>query len=150
MSIKNIVTQIVVGAVIIDQEKVLLLQRNANESVYPNLWELPSGKKEPLEKSIDALVREVREETGLIIISAEPFFVFDYQIEKLLETRDSIQINYLATVNDYHTVNISEEHQNFTWVNMEEISKYNVTDLTKETIKKAFERFSNTIKKMHS
>lgn len=143
MKKKEILTQVVVGAVIINQSKVLLLQRNANELIYPNLWELPSGKRRHFEKSIDAVAREVKEETGLTIISAEPFFVFDYQIEKELEIRDSVQINYLATVDNPTVVNISKEHQDFVWLNISEFSKYIITDSTKETIKKAFKKLSD-------
>lgn len=137
MNNKNIVTQVVVGAVIIDQQKVLL-QRNSNESVYPNLWELPSGKKNPLETTGDALVREVREETGLTVTQAVPFYVFDYHIDKSLEIRDSVQINYLTVVANPQSVAISQEHQNFAWVSVEKLSRYGVTNLTKVAIEKAF------------
>lgn len=146
MNNKNIVMQVVVGAVIIDKKKVLLLQRNSTESVYPDLWELPSGKKKPLEATDEALAREVREETGLTVTQAVPFCVFDYQIERSLEIRDSVQINYLTVVADPYSVVISREHQDFAWVSMDILSKYGVTDLTEQTIKKAFEKFNNIIK----
>lgn len=136
---KNVVLRVIVGAVIFEKKKILLLQRNVDEKTYPNLWELPSGKKNPLERTTDALVREVREETGLVVTKADPFHVFDYKIEKPLEIRDSVQINYLTSVADPKMVTISREHQSFVWVSMEEISKHGVTDSTKETIKKAFE-----------
>jgi 8-oxo-dGTP diphosphatase len=139
MSEKKIVTRVVVGAVIIERQKVLLLQRNAEESTYPNLWELPSGKKHHLEKIDDALAREVKEETGLTVTKAIPFYVFDYQIERPLEIRDSVQINYLTSVTDPHRVAISREHQNFVWASREDIPKYGVTDLTAETLKRAFD-----------
>lgn len=138
MSGKRIVTCVVVGAVIIDRHKVLLLQRNADESAYPNLWELPSGKKNPLEKIADALIREVKEETGLTVTKGLPFYAFDYQIEKTLEIRDSVQINYLTSVVDPCMVAISNEHQDFAWASREDMPKYGVTDLTKTTIEKAF------------
>ena len=82
MNHKTIIQKIVLGGVIIKNNKVLILQRNKDEDIFPNMWELPSGKKEPLETSENSLIREIKEETGLDIKIAMPFFVFDYQIEK--------------------------------------------------------------------
>ena len=136
---KKIIQKIVLGGVVMKDGKVLILQRHKNEDVYPNMWELPSGKREPLEPSEDSLMREVREETGLDIKMVMPFSVFDYQIEKPDEIRDSTQINFLVTsVNDKNVV-LSEEHQAFVWITKEEIDKYNLTEATKNVIQKAFE-----------
>lgn len=139
MNRKNIITSIVVGAAIIDQGKVLLLKRNAHEKVCPNLWELPSGKKNPLELTEHALIREVKEETNLEVIQAEPFYVFDYQIERPLDIRDSVQINFLTKVADPDTVKISHEHQEFIWLAKEDLKNYEITELTRFTIKRAFD-----------
>jgi len=48
---KKIVQKIVLGGVVIKDGKILILQRHKDEDVYPNMWELPSGKREPLEPS---------------------------------------------------------------------------------------------------
>jgi len=49
-----------VSAIILTPEGVLLQRRSDN-----NLWGLPGGSVEPGESVVEALVREVREETGL-------------------------------------------------------------------------------------
>lgn len=49
MITKNIIQKVVVGGVIFNDDKVLIVQRNSNEDIFPDLWELPSGKKEDLE-----------------------------------------------------------------------------------------------------
>ncbi|ARJ50690.1 (deoxy)nucleoside triphosphate pyrophosphohydrolase [Staphylococcus lutrae] len=51
----------VVGAIIMDQDKVLCAQRSESMSL-PLLWEFPGGKIEPGESKIEALKREIREE----------------------------------------------------------------------------------------
>ena len=56
-----------VGAVIIDQGKVLLIRRG--KPPRPGLWSLPGGGQELGEGYIEAALREVREETGLIVES---------------------------------------------------------------------------------
>lgn len=135
---KKIVQKIVLGGVVIKDGKILILQRHKDEDVYPNMWELPSGKRESLEPSETSLIREVREETGLDVKIIMPFSVFDYQIEKPDEIRDSTQINFLvAPLSD--NIILSEEHQSFAWITKEEIDKYELTEATKGVIKKAFE-----------
>jgi 8-oxo-dGTP diphosphatase len=132
------VQKIVLGGVVIKDGKILILQRHEDEDVYPNMWELPNGKREPLEPSETSLIREVREETGLDVKIIMPFSVFDYQIEKPDEIRDSTQINFLvAPLSD--NIILSEEHQSFAWITKEEIDKYELSEATKGVIKKAFE-----------
>ncbi|MFI6325182.1 NUDIX hydrolase [Nonomuraea sp. NPDC050556] len=53
-----------VGAIITDDAgRLLLIQRGHPPG--QGLWSLPGGRKEPGESDAEALVREVREETGL-------------------------------------------------------------------------------------
>ncbi|MHA1344636.1 MAG: NUDIX domain-containing protein [Promethearchaeota archaeon] len=138
MNYKPIIQKVVLAAVIIKNNKILILQRNKDEDIFPNMWELPSGKKEPLETSESSLLREVKEETGLDIKIIMPFSVFDYQIEKPDEIRDSTQINFIARPNDNSEVKISSEHQNFSWITENEINNYNLTDSVKKTLQIAF------------
>lgn len=52
---------IVVGAVIVDGDKVLAVQRGETMALA-GFWEFPGGKLEPGETPEDALVREIEEE----------------------------------------------------------------------------------------
>ena len=55
-----------VGAVIRDEQGRLLLIRRGHEP-GAGLWSLPGGRVEPGETDAEALVREMREETGLVV-----------------------------------------------------------------------------------
>jgi 8-oxo-dGTP diphosphatase len=55
-----------VGAVIKDGQGRLLLIRRGHEP-GAGLWSLPGGRVEPGETDAEALVREMREETGLVV-----------------------------------------------------------------------------------
>lgn len=134
---KKIVQKIVVGGVIINEGKVLIIQRAANDS-FPGLWEIPSGKREPLEKTTEGVKREVKEETGLDIEVGDVIGVFDFKVEKEDEIRDATQISFLAKPIGNTEVKLSNEHQAFAWIIESEISKYNLSDATKEIIQKAF------------
>ncbi|MFA5791474.1 MAG: NUDIX hydrolase [Candidatus Paceibacterota bacterium] len=133
---KNIIQKIVVAAVILYKNRILLLQRSLDEDIFPGLWELPSGKRENLESSIQALKREVREEAGLNIEVIAPINIFEYIIEKNNIIKDTTQINFLVKVKGQCKVKISKEHQNFAWVLKKDFLKYKISREIKKTILK--------------
>jgi 8-oxo-dGTP diphosphatase len=72
------IVQLVVGAVVRDEDKVLLLRRPADDFMG-GIYELPSGKVDPGEDLHTALIREVKEETGLDIADVTAYLGhFDY------------------------------------------------------------------------
>lgn len=137
---KNIVQKIVAAGIILNNNKVLIIQRAANDS-FPNMWEVPSGKREEFETTENAVTREVKEETGLDVKVVKPVGVFEFRVEKDTEIRDVTQICFLCKPAGGIEVKLSSEHQNFTWVGLEELINYNLSQETKENIIKAFEIF---------
>lgn len=58
----------VVGAAIIDGDKILVAQRPVSDRAYKSLkWEFPGGKIEPGESAREAIVREISEELGCAV-----------------------------------------------------------------------------------
>lgn len=58
----------VAAAVIIENEKILCVQRNENKFTYiSKKWEFPGGKVEENENSEDTIKREIKEELNLNI-----------------------------------------------------------------------------------
>jgi len=147
MTNKVIIQKIVLAGVVFNtNNKVLILQRHSNENIYPNMWELPSGKREPLEHSQDSLLREIKEETGLDVNIIQPSSIFDYQIDKPTEIRDSTQINFIVTSNSLK-VKLSNEHQNFVWISKNEIDDYEMSKETRLVIRNAFELYPKIMQK---
>ena len=135
---KNKVFKIVVGAVIInDTPAVLLLQRREDEKSFPGMWELPSGKRSFGETSIEALHREVKEETGLQVEIIRPLSVFEYVVETADEIRDTTQINFLCRLTPgSQKIKINpKEHQAAKWFTIEEL--HSLRNISEEVRKAA-------------
>ena len=59
----------VVGAAILEDSRLLLVSKRA----APDVFFLPGGKPEPGEEPLATLERELDEELGVALVSAEPF-----------------------------------------------------------------------------
>ncbi len=93
--------------------KILLLHRSEIES-EPGKWCLPGGKIEEKETELDAMVREIKEETGLSI----PQDKLEY-IEKLFIKHPNHDFEYhlfLTKLDAESQIEINEEHKNYAWV----------------------------------
>ncbi|MCP2297588.1 8-oxo-dGTP diphosphatase [Nocardia amikacinitolerans] len=110
------VQQLVVGAVVHFDGKVLLLQRPTDDFMG-GLWELPSGKVDPGETVDQALIREIKEETGLDITGVRGYLgEFDYQSGSGKKSR---QFNFAVDVADPNPIQLTE-HDAYTWITEQE------------------------------
>lgn len=126
----------VVGAYIMQDDKLLLLQRSPGEDFLPNLVELPSGGVDPGESLLDGLVREVWEETGLMIKSVDRYInAFDYTSGSGKKAR---QYNFAVTVTnpDKVTLNPAEHVASFWVVPTKENLQghFNLSDKSMQTV----------------
>jgi len=125
------INRYVVGAVIVINSRVLLLQR-PKDDFMGGIYELPSGKVENGESLVMVLHREVKEETGLNILKIILYIGhFDYKSKSNKKTR---QFNFAVIVSDPSEIKLTE-HDNYIWSKAEELNKYQVTDMVKETLK---------------
>ena len=109
--------------------KVLLLQRNDGN----NVWEIPGGKRENNEDIVDALKREVQEETGLIINEYKLVYVSPI-FENHPVLKPFLNIGYLCFVEESDVI-ISDEHLDYIWVSVEEIVNYLDKDIFSDLVK---------------
>jgi 8-oxo-dGTP diphosphatase len=84
--------------------------------VDPGCWELPGGKMDFGERLVDALVREVGEETGLAVEGGRPIHVAHFTKEPFWVTC----VTFLCTSFE-GDVRLSREHDAFAWVAPAEI-----------------------------
>ncbi len=71
----------VLGVVARPDGRYLITQRILTKQWAPGWWEVPGGGVNAGESSLDAVRREVLEETGLDVTGAEGGFLFDYHRE---------------------------------------------------------------------
>lgn len=131
---KDKIDKIVVGAVIVfDFNEILLIRRIANDFMG-GLVELPSGKVDNQENLLQALYREVLEETNLEIAYVDDFIgSFDYKSSSGKKTR---QLNFkVRTKNTEVKLNKNEHDKYFIIsINSIETSELNISEETRQII----------------
>ncbi|MFO7890020.1 MAG: NUDIX domain-containing protein [bacterium] len=121
----------VVGAVIINPEGKVLICRARK---WNNKFIIPGGHIEVGEKMEDALRREIGEETGLSI--------YDIKLISLKENIPSpeyhknqhfIFIDFVCKT-DSSKVILNEEAQEYRWIDLKDVDKYDLCSFTKELL----------------
>jgi 8-oxo-dGTP diphosphatase len=112
-----------VGAVIRDEHGRLLLIKRGHDP-GAGLWSLPGGRVEPGETDAEALVREMREETGLVV---EPGPLLGsvqrpYRDDTVIDIRD-----YRATVIG-GTLSPGDDAADARWVDEADFGRLPVTE----------------------
>ena len=71
----------VLGVIVRPDGKFLITKRVMTKSWAPGWWEVSGGGVRAGESSRDAVIREVKEETGLDVSNADGGYLFDYHRE---------------------------------------------------------------------
>ena len=71
----------VLGVIMRPDKSFLITKRVMTKAWAPGWWEVSGGAAQAGEESYDAVLREVREETGLDVSNAEGGYVFTYHRE---------------------------------------------------------------------
>ena len=118
----------VVGCLIEHDTKILMLYRSETET-DPSLWGIPAGKVEGNELDVDAVLREIYEETSIVIRASDVKNLGELKIEYpnmvVLFPVFGVQLLDKPTV-----VIDSNEHIEYRWLTPEEILK--LPDLMKD------------------
>jgi 8-oxo-dGTP diphosphatase len=107
----------IASAVITHEGKVLLVRRRVKEGSLS--WQVPGGEIEPGESAGQAAVREVREETGLIVTDSNVLG------ERIHPNTGRTMIYVACDVLDGEAqVLDNEELDNFVWANSADLTQY--------------------------
>ena len=126
--------QIAVGAVVVRDEKVLLVKRRKPPG--KGLWSIPGGRVELGETLKEAAEREVKEEAGVIIRAKDPVYTFDL-IDR--DKQGYIRFHYVIVdlLADYVSgkLNPSSDACEARWVTPRELEELPVSRITREFLK---------------
>jgi 8-oxo-dGTP pyrophosphatase MutT (NUDIX family) len=134
----NLQLFIATKAFIVFDKKVLLLRESATytEGTNNGRYDVPGGRLELGEKFDHALVREVKEETGLHIEIGDPLGVLEWRPNVHRETWQIIGIYFLCTTNS-NAVVLSNDHDRYVWIDPREYKRYNLVG----ELPKLFEKY---------
>ncbi len=123
-----------VGAVIIEDGKILLVKRGNEPNKY--MWSIPGGIVKVGESLIEALKREVEEEVGLKVEVGDVACVS----EEIIEENGKIRFHYVII--DFFAnvvggdLNPNSDALDARWVPLNEVDSLDVVDFVKKLVEK--------------
>ena len=128
--------RLAVRAVIRDEAgRCLLLRRSPANKGFVGYWEWPGGKVDAGEEFEHALHREVSEETGLEIELHDLAGAFGFEVAQARIVTLCLEARPTGG-----TLRLSEEHDAFEWVPLEELANRKLLDVLKPVLKNLLER----------
>lgn len=130
--------KILVGAIPIRNDAVLLLQRSERETFMPGVWGLPCGKIDFGEDLRDAVLRELREETGLAGTVQRMCGYSTFMSTKGREALHNLQLNFVVAV-EAGEVMLDDSNQAFRWIPLTGFREAGLDEFTVDAIAQSFD-----------
>jgi 8-oxo-dGTP diphosphatase len=108
--------KVVVKGLIFKDNKLLIMKRSINDKIGPGLWEIPGGSVEFGEDPVDALIREIKEETNYFVKILRPVHTWSFTSEN----NHWIGINFLCEIISGDIL-LSKEHDDYKFVSTNEV-----------------------------
>ena len=119
--------QVAVGAIVIYEERLLMVRRGRDPG--RGLWSLPGGRLENGEYLHQALVREVKEETGLDVAPGPLVGIFE-----VLGDPHYVILDFAASPTDEATPVAHGDTDEVRWVPLEDVHSLECTPRFVETL----------------
>jgi ADP-ribose pyrophosphatase YjhB (NUDIX family) len=115
-------------AIIVNQNKILILREAESYKDSANIgkWGVPGGRIKPGEHIVEALKREVFEESGLDIVVDIPLHVDEWFPQVRGEQWQIVATFRLCQLKGSDHVTLSDEHDSFEWIGEDDIEKFNL------------------------
>ncbi|GGX51932.1 NUDIX hydrolase [Streptomyces fructofermentans] len=124
------------AAVVMRKGRVLLVRRSAVERFLPRVWGVPCGKLEPGESPEDGVLRELKEETGLLgeVVRkvGRSSFVSEYRGHETKNWQD----NFLVRPLSRHIV-LPEPDQEHRWLAPHELHTVDIDTYNLDIVRQA-------------
>jgi len=116
----------VLGVVQRPDQKYLITRRKLDKEWAPGWWEIPGGGVRAGESSIDAVYREIKEETGIDVRGLEPQKIYTYKRVNP-EEKNNYFVDVYKFVKDFDESDVTaqeEETSGYAVASLDEIKKY--------------------------
>ncbi|MEU9187799.1 NUDIX hydrolase [Streptomyces sp. NPDC048484] len=124
------------AAVVVRKGLVLLVRRSETERFLPRVWGVPCGKLEPAERSEDGVLRELKEETGLLgeVVRkvGESSFMSEYHGQETKNWQD----NFLVRPLSLH-ITLPEPDQAHCWLSPAELHTVDIDEYNLDIVRQA-------------
>ena len=124
------------AAVVLHKNRVLLVRRSEKERFLPRVWGVPCGKLEPEEAPEDGVLRELKEETGLLgeVVRkvGESSFMSEYGGLEVKNWQD----NFLVRPLSRHVV-LPEPDQSYAWLTPSELATVDIDAYNMDIVQQA-------------
>ncbi len=120
---------IAMKGLVLYQGKVLLIRESSTytDGTQTGKFDVVGGRLEKGEKFNESLLREIREETGLVVTIGKPFFVNEVRITVRGETWQIVRVFF-----DCHATSdvvvLGNDHNECVWINPLEYQHYPLID----------------------
>jgi len=146
---KRVFTQTfgVAGAIIEKDGKFLLVKESQKKHFDAGKWNHPAGWIEVGENPIEAVKKEVEEETGYTFTPTHVLGIYSLVREDVLEitgeVHHPIKIIFLGTISKDRKKDLADDVSGMQWFTPEEIQKMNQNTLRDLDIKKMIKDYSS-------
>jgi len=130
-------------AFIVHQNKVLILRDTGTHegNISAGKYEMPGGRVKPGERFSEGLLRELREEIGVISINVgKPFFVDEYRPIVKGEQWQVVAIFFECST-DTDKVVLSKDHDSYEWIDPRDYDNYALKSVSKNAFVEFLKNF---------
>ncbi len=134
----NIKIWVATKSFIVNNGKVLIL-REANkykDGTNEGKYDVVGGRIDPGQRFDESLVREIKEETGMVVKIGKPFHVGEWRPVVRGEQWQVVG-TFFECFSDTDKVVLSEDHDEYLWIDPKDYKKYNLI----ENLYSAFESY---------
>ena len=131
-------------ALIIKDNKLLIIKKSSKDFINPNKWDCPGGRKQEGESVDEHIKREVMEEVSIEVVPKEVFDLWDFYVEVNGKKITTVSVSRFCELKD-DNIQITEDCiDGYEWATIDEtLLEYNFISGIRHTIEKLVDLYKS-------